>query len=129
MQVSGETPGGSGNAHGTAPAIPVQNLNFGLRRSQYSTLVCFYFNEHSIHPMDFRCLDSRLLTVVLAKLIAGIHPMAVVIVGGLVTSTLLNLFVMPTLSLRYARPERVRNPAILSAKKASPLIGCGLPGS
>ena len=31
-------------------------------------------------------------------------PMAVVIVGGLVTSTLLNLFVVPLLYLRFARP-------------------------
>ncbi len=31
------------------------------------------------------------------------HPMAVVILGGLFTSTLLNLFVMPTLSLRFAK--------------------------
>lgn len=31
------------------------------------------------------------------------HPMAVVILGGLFTSTLLNLFVMPPLSLRFAR--------------------------
>src|SRR5262249_17768163 len=31
------------------------------------------------------------------------HPMAVVILGGLVSSTLLNLFVMPALSLRFAR--------------------------
>ena len=29
--------------------------------------------------------------------------MAVVILGGLVTSTLLNLFLMPSLYLRYAR--------------------------
>jgi CzcA family heavy metal efflux pump len=32
------------------------------------------------------------------------HPMAVVILGGLVTSTLLNLFVVPSLYLRYAKP-------------------------
>ena len=31
------------------------------------------------------------------------HPMAVVILGGLVTSTLLNLFVVPSLYLRSAR--------------------------
>jgi len=31
-------------------------------------------------------------------------PMAVVILGGLLTSTLLNLFVMPALYLRFARP-------------------------
>ncbi len=33
------------------------------------------------------------------------HPMAVVIVGGLVTSTLLNLFVVPSLYLRFGRPH------------------------
>jgi CzcA family heavy metal efflux pump len=32
------------------------------------------------------------------------HPMAVVIMGGLVTSTLLNLVVVPSLYLRFARP-------------------------
>jgi Cu/Ag efflux pump CusA len=30
-------------------------------------------------------------------------PMAVVILGGLTTSTLLNLLVLPTLALRFAR--------------------------
>jgi Cu/Ag efflux pump CusA len=37
------------------------------------------------------------------------HPMAVVILGGLVTSTLLNLFVVPSLYLRYG--GRRRSPA------------------
>jgi len=32
------------------------------------------------------------------------HPMAIVILGGLVSSTLLNLFLMPPLYLRYAMP-------------------------
>ena len=38
------------------------------------------------------------------------HPMAVVILGGLVTSTLLNLFVLPSLYLRFgkARASRVQ---------------------
>ena len=31
------------------------------------------------------------------------HPMAVVILGGLITSTLLNLFLMPALYLRFGR--------------------------
>jgi Cu/Ag efflux pump CusA len=31
------------------------------------------------------------------------HPLAIVIVGGLVTSTLLNLFVLPSLYLRFGR--------------------------
>jgi CzcA family heavy metal efflux pump len=34
------------------------------------------------------------------------HPMAIVILGGLVTSTLLNLFVVPSLYLRFAQRER-----------------------
>ena len=45
------------------------------------------------------------------------HPMAIVILGGLVTSTLLNLFVLPSLYLRFAKPVEqslhgaVREPA------------------
>jgi len=34
------------------------------------------------------------------------HPMAVVILGGLVTSTLLNLFLMPALYLRYGSKRK-----------------------
>ena len=39
------------------------------------------------------------------------HPMAVVILGGLVTSTLLNLFIMPVLYLRFgkSRKDRIEN--------------------
>jgi CzcA family heavy metal efflux pump len=37
-------------------------------------------------------------------------PMAVVILGGLVTSTALNLLVLPTLALRYGRFETVSEP-------------------
>ena len=33
------------------------------------------------------------------------HPMAIVILGGLASSTLLNLFLMPALYLRYGRPS------------------------
>jgi Cu/Ag efflux pump CusA len=46
------------------------------------------------------------------------HPMAVVILGGLVTSTLLNLFVVPTLYLQFGR-RREREP--LSGQ----LVGAG----
>ena len=34
------------------------------------------------------------------------HPLAIVILGGLITSTLLNLFIVPSLYLRFARRER-----------------------
>jgi len=39
------------------------------------------------------------------------HPLAVVILGGLVTSTLLNLFVVPSLYLRFGKAQ---NSAVLS---------------
>jgi CzcA family heavy metal efflux pump len=36
------------------------------------------------------------------------HPMAIVILGGLVTATLLNLFVVPSLYLRFAKPAAAK---------------------
>jgi CzcA family heavy metal efflux pump len=42
------------------------------------------------------------------------HPLAVVILGGLITSTLLSLFVIPVLYLRYGRPRRERELGTLS---------------
>jgi Cu/Ag efflux pump CusA len=38
------------------------------------------------------------------------HPMALVILGGLITSTLLNLFVVPSLYLRFGKPSMKRAP-------------------
>ena len=46
-------------------------------------------------------------------------PMAIVILGGLVTSTLLNLLVLPTLALRYGRFETQSAAEI--AARAQPL--------
>jgi CzcA family heavy metal efflux pump len=42
------------------------------------------------------------------------HPMAVVILGGLVTSTLLNLFIVPTLYLRFGKKREVVPAAVLT---------------
>ena len=39
------------------------------------------------------------------------HPLAVVILGGLVTSTLLSLFVVPSLYLRFHRPTGPLEPS------------------
>jgi Cu/Ag efflux pump CusA len=36
------------------------------------------------------------------------HPMAIVILGGLVTATLLNLFIIPSLYLRFAKSKKDR---------------------
>ena len=54
-----------------------------------------------------------LVPLLLAGNIAGHeieYPMAIVIVGGLVTSTLLNLFVVPSLYLQFAKRRRGQTP-------------------
>ena len=74
-------------------------------------------------PLVLRGAEERLVPIVMTALCAGLallplvvtgsipgheieYPMAVVILGGLVTSTLLNLFVNPTLYARFGRPGR-----------------------
>jgi Cu/Ag efflux pump CusA len=39
------------------------------------------------------------------------HPMAIVIIGGLITSTLVNLFIVPSLYLRFGGEVRPRRRA------------------
>jgi Cu/Ag efflux pump CusA len=56
--------------------------------------------------MTASCAGLALLPLVLAGNIPGHeieYPMACVILGGLVTSTLLNLFLMPALYVRFGR--------------------------
>ena len=70
------------------------------------------------HALVIRGSEERLAPILMTALATGLallpivlggnrpgheieHPMAVVILGGLVTSTLLNLFLMPALYLRY----------------------------
>lgn len=70
-----------------------------------------------------RGASERLLPILMTAIVTGLGllplaigtgeagreiegPMAIVILGGLVTSTLLNLLVLPTLALRYGRFER-----------------------
>jgi Cu/Ag efflux pump CusA len=65
---------------------------------------------------------AALLPLVVAGPIAGyelVHPLAVVVLGGLVTSTLLNLFVMPPLYLRFGSrpvPEAVSFATLLQRR-------------
>jgi Cu/Ag efflux pump CusA len=62
--------------------------------------------------MTAACTALALLPIVLGGNRPGHeieHPMAVVILGGLVTSTVLNLFVMPSLSLRFAKPRKAES--------------------
>ena len=59
--------------------------------------------------MTASCAALALLPLVVKGNIPGHeieYPMAVVILGGLVTSTALNLFVMPTLYTRFGRSRR-----------------------
>jgi CzcA family heavy metal efflux pump len=67
--------------------------------------------------MTSLCTGLALLPLVISGDLPGHeieHPMAVVIVGGLITSTLLNLFVVPALYLRYGgrRPSEALQPAV-----------------
>jgi CzcA family heavy metal efflux pump len=69
-----------------------------------------------IAPIMMTALTTGLALVPLA--IAGDlpgheieHPMALVILGGLVTSTLLNLLVVPTLYLRFGKPRQLATSA------------------
>jgi Cu/Ag efflux pump CusA len=43
------------------------------------------------------------------------YPMAIVILGGLITSTLLNLFVVPSLYLRFGKDKRLQPQASTTA--------------
>jgi hypothetical protein len=53
------------------------------------------------------------------------HPMAVVILGGLVTSTLVNLFVVPAVYLRIAAARRVREPSATGVRLPPPTSAKG----
>ena len=70
-----------------------------------------------------RGADERLVPILMTALVTGLGllplaigsgeagreiegPMAIVILGGLITSTLLNLLVLPMLALRYGRFEK-----------------------
>ena len=67
-----------------------------------------------LRPIMMTALATALALVplVIAGTIPGHeieHPMAVVILGGLVTSTMLNLFVLPSLYLKFGRSRRARS--------------------
>ena len=99
---------------------------FGI--SLRNTIMMISHYEHLVsvesHPWDARTAvegaADRLVPILMTSLVTGLGllplalgagepgreiegPMAIVILGGLVTSTLLNLLILPTLALRYGR--------------------------
>jgi Cu/Ag efflux pump CusA len=72
---------------------------------------------------------AAVLPLVIMGNVAGleiIHPMAIVILGGLLTSTLLSLFILPTLYLRFgagAQPEPVAETPLPPGAAAEPVYG------
>jgi Cu/Ag efflux pump CusA len=102
---------------------------FGISLRNSIMLISHY--EHLVHVdgmpwgMDaaVRGASERLIPILMTALVTALAllplaftsgaagneiegPMAIVILGGLATSTLLNLIVLPTLALRYGRFER-----------------------
>ncbi len=90
-------------------------------------MVSHFRHLESVEQMPFgadlvmRGAEERLAPILMTALATGLallpiafggdkagqeieHPLAVVILGGLVTSTILNLFLLPPLYLRYRRP-------------------------
>jgi len=101
---------------------------------------CQYLEMHEgedfSRPLVMRGASERLSPILMTTLATGLalvplvvmgdipgheieHPMAVVILGGLATSTLLNLFIVPSLYLRFAKPrphrQRAKAPAPVPA--------------
>jgi Cu/Ag efflux pump CusA len=84
----------------------------GLLAAREGAKFCGYDREVVPTPLTALATGLALVPLVVAGSIPGHeieHPMAVVILGGLATSTLLNLFVVPTLYLKFGR-SRERNP-------------------
>jgi CzcA family heavy metal efflux pump len=96
-------------------------------------LVSHYRHLEDVEAMPFgqdliaRGAEERLAPILMTALATGLalvpivvggsrsgqeveHPMAVVILGGLFTSTCLNLFLLPSLYFRYGRRGATRNP-------------------
>jgi CzcA family heavy metal efflux pump len=102
---------------------------FGITLRNSIMLVSHYEHLVDVEGMTWeldtalRGASERLAPILMTALVTGLGllplaigsgdpgreiegPMAIVILGGLVTSTLLNLLVLPTLALRYGRFER-----------------------
>src|SRR4030067_1180300 len=85
-------------------------LRGSLGGGRLATLLVLRGTIERLAPILMTALTTglALLPLVYAGNIPGHeieHPMAIVILGGLVTSTLLNLLVLPTFYLRFGKPS------------------------
>ena len=111
---------------------------FGLVARQGIMLISHAQHLENVEGEQFgpalviRAAEERLVPILMTVLATGLalvplvasgsipgqeieHPMAVVILGGLATATLLNLFVVPALYLRFAQSKRQRTRAAIPA--------------
>ena len=102
---------------------------FGITLRNSIMMISHYEHLVSVEGMEWgleaalRGASERLAPILMTALVTGLGllplalgsgdpgreiegPMAIVILGGLITSTLLNLLVLPTLSLRYGSFEK-----------------------
>lgn len=127
----------SGILTGDAPSLSLGTLVgfvtlFGITMRNSIMLISHY--EHLVQeegmPWGLECVirgaSERLTPILMTALVTGLAllplafgsgdagreiegPMAMVIIGGLLTSTLLNLVVLPVLAFRYGRFQKVEN--------------------
>src|SRR6266704_6809605 len=107
---------------------------FGITLRNSIMLISHYEHLVQVEGLDWtwgtalRGASERLSPILMTALVTGLGllplaigsgapgrevegPMAIIILGGLTTSTALNLLVLPTLALRYGRFERVTETA------------------
>jgi len=73
-------------------------------------------------PLSLLAAGLALVPLAISGAIPGheiAHPMAIVILGGLVTSTILNLFIVPSLYLRFGKSKEERKKALFSQRPAA----------
>jgi CzcA family heavy metal efflux pump len=103
---------------------------FGITLRNSIMLISHYEHLVSVEEMEWgleaaiRGASERLAPILMTALVTGLGllplalgsgdpgreiegPMAIVILGGLITSTVLNLLVLPTLSLRFGKFEKI----------------------
>ncbi|MCX6355031.1 MAG: efflux RND transporter permease subunit [Candidatus Aureabacteria bacterium] len=116
---------------------------FGISLRNSIMMISHYEHLVAVEGMDWgldaalRGASERLTPILMTALVTGMGllpialasgapgleiegPMAIVILGGLVTSTALNLLVMPTLALRFGRFRKAAAPVIAQSNKQGP---------